>query len=1178
MHPSLTRPIQLRLLGEFDVAIDDISGSRVIKYTKPRFLLAVLALSQGRPISRSDLASMFWPDGHQDSRANLRHALFVLRRLFEAVPDAWISTSRTLALNPDVIMVDVLALTGSYAELGYQERLAYDRGSLLEYMDLPDSTAFMAWRNQWQSRIERDIAECREGLISQFLARGEQGEAVQSAKSWVHQHPGDESAHRCLIRLLRDTGNDEAAVLALEHCRGMLREHRNTEPSEQTLALLAGAAAAAVPAAEGASGADTRDPSSRQHRPLALLGVTLMVDSPDIESEDPAQHLQTAVGRVRSKAEALGAQVQMGADGSLLIVFGYPALAERPTHVCARLACALRETVLPDSVCAGMGMHADVGVVHKGDPQHLIHLLGQRAMKLAYLAELGEILLTPGARDRVIDEFTVHYEIRHGHAQYVLDSPRGVRTVGRMFGRLREFDTLVRLWVRLPMAQAPTSMVVKGEPGIGKSLLAGVMAEYVRRTGGDVRLIFSEEGCEHKPFHPVLSYLPGTLAQPDGSEVLVDQGAEDSSRQAILENLASALLQRSRPDIPLLVVWEDLHWADPSSLSVISTLLRRTQSAPTLFLATARNEFEWVVPGNELMLASLERRAMAELVMHRSRGLRLSSSQRDQIVEKADGIPLFADEIVRQVAQGAEITATPVMLDLIAARVSALEPAARQFAQLAAVAGRIDDNLVTRASQELGVSTKRVMNLVRQLRQHDLIEDGMPARFCHALTRDAVYQMMDPAQRRIQHANVAQFLIGRDPRVARVEAALIAHHLDAAGHADACHWWCIAGRDALAQSAASEADAMAGRALAALDRIDDEQQRRKAEFECQLLRGAVLTLLKGGGAAETSQAYQRVAQLRQHDDDADMQFQVLWGEWVVAFNTTAHADALRLAENLLHEAEQRDSDMVLGSAQYALGQTRLFMGDVARAERWLRTCLHTLGRRAAAGRRMPAWGAERAHSARGLLAWVLALQGRDEEGAELVQAGLAGRNEPGQLPSRVLCQAVLCELHRLRGDVEGTLAAAATLKGMTDGIDLTFWRALADGMTGWAITHRGDSQGLPAIERAIQVADRAMPVWQSLLELLLADCLNSLGQPDLALEAIERGGALIEAYGTQLVRGAHLCLTGDALAVGEQPDRAIHFWQQAVVESRRLGLSLYARRAEIRLSTPAGSVGYASMG
>src|SRR3546814_6014378 len=127
----------------------------------------------------------------------------------------------------------------------------------------------------------------------------------------------------------------------------------------------------------------------------------------------------------------------------------------------------------------------------------------------------------------------------------------------------------------------------------------------------------------------------------------------------------------------------------------------------------------------------------------------------------------------------------------------------------------------------------------------------MPARVSHAITRDAVYQTIDPAQRKVLHANVAEYLISRDARLVRAEAANIAQHLEFSGQADTWRWWCIAGRDALAQSATTEAQAMGERALAALVHIDDTQERRKAEFECQLLRGSVLTLLKGGGAAET---------------------------------------------------------------------------------------------------------------------------------------------------------------------------------------------------------------------------------------------------------------------------------------------------------------------------------------
>lgn len=1157
MHPSLSRPIQLRLLGEFDVAVHDISHTRAIHYAKPRLLLAMLAVAQGKPLSRTDLAHALWPDSQQDSRANLRHALFVLRRLLAAVPDAWHPARHTLALNPDVIMVDVLALTGGYPELSYAERLAYDRGALLEYIERPRSGPIAAWHNTWQLRIERDIAECREGLLSELTARGDYDQAVGHAKRWVLHRPGDEAAHRHLIRLLRDSGNEEAAALALDHCHQMLREHAGTSPAAATLALLEpaytdtpAAAAPDTPSAEALSIVP-----ARQYRPLAVLGIALTVDAPDSEHEDPFGGLRIAAARLRAKAEALGGHVQPGIDGSLLVIFGFPAVTERPAQLCAGLACELRDTPLPPGIQMGLGMHADVMMMHTAEPSQLVPALSHQAMKLAYLAEAGEILLTTAARDRIITQFTVHYETRHGNAQHVLDAQRDMRPVGRMFGRMREFDTLVRLWARLPRAQAPSCMMVKGWPGIGKSLLVSVMAEYVRRTGGDVRVLCCREGHEHKPFHPALAHFPAR--------------APLGTREDTLEDLTTALLQRSSPEAGLLLIWEDLHWADPSTLELIERLLKRHQTAPTLVLLSARDEFDFAGVSNELRLKALDRRSMAELVMHRSRGQRLSASQRDQIVQQACGIPLFAEEIVRQSALGAEIGTTPMIVDLIAARIAALDASAKHLVQFAAVANEIDEGLLGRAAHYLGMTTRQALTVLAQLRQYGFLEEGLPVRFCHALTRVAVYETIDPLERRPLHAKVAQLLIEHDPVAARAHAATIAQHFDLAGHADACRWWCKAGRDALAQSAAREARTMIDRALAALERIHNEREHRRAELECQLLRGSILTLLEGGGAAATSEAYERVAQLHRHDDDPDMHFQMQWGEWVVTFNTQPHSRALRVAEQLLHHAEQHDSELLLGSAQYAVGQARLFMGDAARAERWLRTAVQTLGKRATGPQSTAIWGVEHADSARGMLAWVLALQGRDEEGIEVAREGLSG---PGVLPSQVLCQAVLCELYRARGDIESTLAAAAALKDITEHADLAFWRALSDAMTGWVSASLGDTRGTQMIDRAVKISARAMPVWQAPLELLLADSYSTLGQPDLAQPCVERAGSLIEHYGTQLIRGAYLYQKGAALAASGLHDQATASWQHAIVESRRLGLSLHARRAEARLNTDPQSV------
>src|SRR5690606_34999909 len=124
----------------------------------------------------------------------------------------------------------------------------------------------------------------------------------------------------------------------------------------------------------------------------------------------------------------------------------------------------------------------------------------------------------------------------------------------------------------------------------------------------------------------------------------------------------------------------------------------------------------------------------------------------------------------------------------IAARISSLAPEARQLAQFAAVAARIDDSIVAQFGLEHGLKPRQVLTLSRQLSAHGLIDEGMPARFCHAVTRDAVYQSLDAAQRRQPHHHAAQFLIPHAPRKARSAAAYVAPHLDAAEHPDPRRW------------------------------------------------------------------------------------------------------------------------------------------------------------------------------------------------------------------------------------------------------------------------------------------------------------------------------------------------------------------------------------------------------
>lgn len=1203
MHPSLLRPVQLRLLGEFDVAVGDVSGARAITYNKPKLLLALLALAQGKPYSRADLADMLWPDEEGNGRANLRHALFVLRRLFENVPDVWSGTNSTLALNPKVIMVDVLAVTGSagYETLGLEERLSYDRGRLLEYSDLPESAAFSSWHTSWQSRIEREISECRKALLTRLGQQGRQAEALEHAKLWVQTHPEDEGAHRQLIRLLLDSGNRDAAMLAFQDCVSLMRDRFDTQPSDETRALMENI----VPPAELGGPVLSEQ---RQYRPLAVLAVTVSADDPTLQPEQTLQGMQMARRHLQDLARKEGGQVLLGLASNMAIVFGHPVLTERPAHAAARLACAIRELVLPPGMRVGMGLHADIALVHADERPDGGALVTQEAMRLSYLAEAGEILIGSAVRERLMDQFAVRSEKRHGRQLCLLEAQLEAAAVHRMFGRVREFDSLVRMWARLPMAQPPTAMMVRGEPGIGKSLLAGVTAEYVRRTGGEVCLLACYEGHSETPFHPVREHLLQRLSLEWGSADGANPGAADlpsrsvdilckragldpslrsalkrvlfpencrgdadtpvpghTSHGALVDALAAILAYHEKDDGPRLLIWEDLHWADRSSLSLIEALMRRTVRGPMMLLTTAREEFVRTWEAHDLRLSHLDRQAMGELVAHRSRGQRLAPALRAKIVDGAEGVPLYAEEMVRQVALGTDIGVTPVIADLVASRLSALGTVARHLIQFAAVAGRLDDALLTRAAMAVGLNRRDIPGLLVELHRRGLIDDGIPANFRHELIRTAIYRSLSPQERQRQHEQVAQYLMSLDPRANASEPAHIALHLDHARHADASHWWCLAMRDALAQSALGEAQSLSERALAALPFIADADLRRKAELDCQLLRGTLFTAMRGGGAHETSQAYARTAKLRDSEDSPHIQFRQLWGDWLVTLCTRPHAESLQFADRIHRHAEQTGDGLHLGWAQYTYGDSRLWMGDAANAERWLRSSILTLSGQADHSLRFACCGADGASLARAMLGLALTLQGRDEEGQASARAALESADTLDHLGSRVLCLSVVARLQWLRGDEDATREAATRLSSLAGQADFSIWKELGLAWMGWVNARNGDRSAMADIERAVRACGKDLPVMQSTMELMLAQAHLAWNQVDAATAAIERAGKLMEKFGTESLRGEYLRLLGDTWEKRGDGARAVACWRQALTESRRLGLSLSARKAEARI-------------
>lgn len=708
MFSSLDRPVQVRLLGEFKLVVDGADRTARLSYDKPKLLLAVLALAD-RPFARASLAELLWPCSVVDARANLRHALCTLRKILAPFDGALRIQGRTLALDPDLVFVDVLALAGAgaYGALDITHRLAHDNGELLDHLVPSDNTALRSWKINWQSRLAQEISQCRQRYIADLLARGATEHAMASARQWVQLHPGDEHAHRSVIRLLLDACNRDAAMRAYEHCAAVMGEYYGTKPSEETRALLDGVLHAVPGAVEDAAG---QDGGHAEFRPLAVLAVALTHKGDGI----PAEHMHERLRKTRASLARLvagrGSRLEPGPDGSLAVMFGYPEICERPAEAAARLACDIRRFGTLQGVSLGMGLHAELAGINAQNASLAAMLVGQRALRLAYLAAHGETLMTEGAQHRLGERFLVQADERYGLRVGLLLRQSESLAVHRMFGRASEFEVLVRRWGSLEAGAKPHTMLVHGEPGVGKSLLLHVFAEYVRRGRGAVKLLRCSQQNMQLPLHPMREYFLHRLARSGdaASLALADIGehyahsmeslgyragldkassarltqyfmevpflapasaaAAPALPEALMAPLRAILTHRKQPGQPLLIVLDDAQWADDGMLALLQALALQPTAEATMVLVSSRAEDFHTRLTESIAVRPLGRSAMSEMVNYRARNKQLPLMLRRRIVEKSCGIPLLAEEMVRHGPGDPECGATPLIRDLRAVR------------------------------------------------------------------------------------------------------------------------------------------------------------------------------------------------------------------------------------------------------------------------------------------------------------------------------------------------------------------------------------------------------------------------------------------------------------------------------------------------------------------------------
>jgi predicted ATPase len=352
---------------------------------------------------------------------------------------------------------------------------------------------------------------------------------------------------------------------------------------------------------------------------------------------------------------------------------------------------------------------------------------------------------------------------------------------------------------------------------------------------------------------------------------------------------------------PVVLAFEDLHWADPTSLDLMARIAERGAQAPLLIVATTRPEFRppWAMRSHHgvVSLAPLDRAQVRRMVGEIANRHALSDETIDGVGERTGGVPLFVEEVTRLLlernVQGGAQAIPPTLQQSLAARLDRLGEA-REIAQIGAVLGRdFSYRLLSEvASTTAGFDEPRLQAALDRLTEADLLfADGAPPtaayRFKHALIQDAAYESLLKSRRQALHRRAADALVAAD-----AEPEAIAHHFTEAGLDDlAVEWWGKAGDQALRRSAFQEGIAHLGKAIAMADEAGIPGLRAAGGpvaptrhlTPLHVAYGNALIAARGYSAPETAEAFARARESASGDEDAPGRLAADYGLWASSY-------------------------------------------------------------------------------------------------------------------------------------------------------------------------------------------------------------------------------------------------------------------------------------------------------
>jgi class 3 adenylate cyclase len=975
-----------------------------------------------------------------------------------------------------------------------------------------------------------------------------------------------------------------------------------------------------------------------------LVGSTELatqLDPEDLRDIIAAYHRRVAEGVARYG----GFTARLMGDG-VLAYFGYPLAHEDDAERAVRGGLAIVEAIaglglaqplqVRIGIATGLVVVGDLIGTGAGQEQTVTGETPNLAARLQTLAAPNAVIVSHSTR-RLLGTLFEMEDLGPQSLKGFAGELRAWRVVGEsgvesrfaalrtaetpLVGREEELDLLLRRWAQAKSGEGRV-VLLSAEAGIGKSRLTEALVERIAPEKPGRLRYFCSPHHQDSALFPVIAQLERAAgftrdatssAKQEKLAALLGDSAAASDDLALIGELLSLSTMPASPTLelspqgkkeltfeallrqlealtrkqPVLMVFEDLHWIDPTTRELFDRIIVRIENLPVLLIATIRPDFAspWTGQPHVTMLAlsRLGRRDGAALVRQLvAKATALPLEIIEEIIERTDGVPLFLEEVTKLVLEaaisntasgnavplpGTRLAVPPTLQASLMARLDRLGPAAREVAQIGAAIDRdFPYELLLAASQRGEAETRAALDGL--VAAGLVFQRGTPPaaeyQFKHALIQDTAYGTLLRGPRRALHARIAAAIQEQSPRIVERSPEILAHHLTEAGELDsAATYWLEAGRRASGQSANIEAAAHLARGIAGLSGLAETPERIQQELVLQLALGPMLLSTRGYGSPETRRAYRRAAELAARLGDDRAHFAATWGLWI-----TTHGGGREDEERLRHLGElvqiaDRVADPELSlQAHHSAWATWVWGGEFVRSLDHVRQGIALYDPDKHRHHALMYGGHDPGVCGKGQSAMALWVLGYSDQAAQIAGEGIILAEGLGHVPSVLHSLWFAVAVGHLRRDLATARDYSERLLTLGHEHGLRQYQAVGGIFHGWALMQSGSGdEGLAELRSCIGRYGATSWTMLGLFRAMLAEAELLSGNFQQAEEALTG----TEEVGNRWWWAEFLRLRGDLHRSGSVRDKAAA--EQSYREAIAVARGQQAKALELRAAT-----------